>query len=193
MQPLSDEEIIEHLQSPDFLKNDLAMHYLYFSMYRKVVNFIVKNSGSEHEAADVFQDSLIAFYKLAKSNRLKEVKSLKAYFFSICKNLWYKTLQKKQKNTTLTEAYHSIPEEATQIQTLLNQEKKALINLLLDSIGESCRKVLVYYYYDRLKMKQIMTLMNFSSEQVAKNKKAACMKKLKEIIEKNPGLKDLLQ
>ncbi len=192
MQPFSNKKTIALLKSSVLLDNDEAMNSLYAVMYRKVLHFILKNSGSEQDADDVFQDSLMVLYKLAKRDQLDDVTNIQSYFFSICRNLWYKALKKKQKTTTLTEAHHSLPEAAMQISAMLALEKSDFLDQLLKSLGESCRKVLIYYYYDRLKMKEIMKRMNFSSEQVAKNKKSGCMKKLKELIAANPGFKDLL-
>lgn len=193
MQQLPDKAIIEKLKSTVYTDNDEAMSHLYALMYRKVVLFIQKNSGSEQDADDIFQDALIVFYKLAKASRLDEISNIHAYFFSICRNLWFKTLKKNQRVTKLTEEYNALPEAARQITALLSGEKSALLEQLLHSIGEGCQKVLVYYYYDRLKMKEIMKRLNFSSEQVAKNKKSSCIKKLKEIVKSNPGLVELLK
>ena len=125
-------------------------------------------------------------------NRLDEVNNIQAYFYSICRNLWLKALKKNQRTTALTDEYDTLGEEAIQVTTLLSDEKSTLLDRLLKGLGESCKNILVYYYYERLKMKEIMTLMNFSSEQVAKNKKSSCMKKLKETIAANPNLKELL-
>ncbi|MFK8102010.1 MAG: RNA polymerase sigma factor [Saprospiraceae bacterium] len=192
MQPFSNKKTIALLKSSVFLDNDEAMNSLYAVMYRKVLHFILKNSGSEQDADDIFQDSLMVLYKLAKRDQLDNVTNIQSYFFSICRNLWYKALNKKQKTTTLTEEHHLLPEAAMQISTMLALEKSDFLDQLLKSLGESCRSVLIYYYYDRLKMKEIMKRMDFSSEQVAKNKKSRCMKKLKELIAANPGFKDLL-
>ncbi len=192
MRQLSDEDLVKKLKSNNYSENDEAMNFLYSAMYRKITSYINKNSGSDQDADDIFQDSLIALYKSAKVNRLDEVNNIQAYFYSICRNLWLKALKKNQRTTALTDEYDTLGEEAIQVTTLLSDEKSTLLDRLLKGLGESCKNILVYYYYERLKMKEIMTLMNFSSEQVAKNKKSSCMKKLKETIAANPNLKELL-
>ena len=45
---------------------------------------------------------------------------------------------------------------------------------------------LIHFYYDRLRVKEIVERMGFSNEQVAKNTKSKCMKKLRELVEKEP-------
>ena len=192
MRKLSDQQVIEQLKSEKYRDNEEAMTFLYQQLYRKVVRYVQKNQGSEQDADDVFQDGLVALCKMSKTDRLEQVSNIQAYLFSACRNLWLKTLKKRQNTTELTEQHHELAEEASQIHQLQAEEKKRLIDRLLSSLGESCKKILIYYYYDRLKMKEIMPLMNFASEQVAKNKKSTCMKKLKEIIKDNPDLKELL-
>lgn len=192
MRQLSDEDLVKKLKSHHYTDNDEAMNFLYQKMYRKVTSYILKNSGSNQDADDVFQDSLIALYKSAKMNRLEEIKNIQAYFYSICRNLWLKALKKNQRTTALTDEYETLAEDAIQVTSLLSEEKSKLIHLLLKGLGESCQKILIYYYYERRRMKEIMTLMNYSTEQVAKNKKSSCMKKLKEVVSSNPGLKNLL-
>jgi len=192
MRQLSDDDLVKKLKSNHYPDNDEAMNFLYSKMYKKITSYIQKNSGSDQDADDIFQDSLIALYKSAKMNRLDEVSNIQGYFYSICRNLWLKALKKNQRTTKLTDEYDTLAEDAAQVNTLVSEEKSSLLDRLLKSLGEGCRNVLIYYYYERRKMKEIMTLMNFSSEQVAKNKKSSCMKKLKEVVSANPGLKDLL-
>ena len=64
---------------------------------------------------------------------------------------------------------------------------------LLESLGKDCKRVLVLYYYERLKMKEIAGIMNFANDQVAKNKKSSCLKKLKSIVSESPRMKDILK
>jgi len=65
--------------------------------------------------------------------------------------------------------------------------------MLLESLGGNCKRILVLYYFDRLKMKEIAEVMNFANDQVAKNKKSSCLKKLKAKISESPRLKDILK
>jgi len=192
MPQLSDEDLISKLKSSKYSDNDEAMNFLYSAMYRKISSYISKNSGSEQDTDDIFQDSLIALYKAAKINRLDDISNVQAYFFSICRNQWLKALKKSKRTTQITDEYDTVAEDPIQVSSLLSKEKSALIDRLLKGLGEGCRNILIYYYYERLKMKEIMKRMNFSSAQVAKNKKSSCMKKLKEVVSNNPDLKNLL-
>ena len=67
----------------------------------------------------------------------------------------------------------------------VNEEKEAMLKLL-SHLGEDCQKVLLYFYYERIKMKEIANRMNFANDQVARNKKVKCLKKLASIMDKSP-------
>ena len=76
--------------------------------------------------------------------------------------------------------------EEVPIFRFVSQEQKEIFEGLLNEIGEKCRLLLRYFYYERKRMKEIVALMSFSSEQVAKNRKSNCMKKLRSLVkEKN--------
>ena len=59
----SDKKLLADLGSNDEHIINEAFYYLYQKYYRMASNYIRHNSGSEAEAEDVFQDSLIAFYE----------------------------------------------------------------------------------------------------------------------------------
>jgi len=51
-----------------------------------------------------------------------------------------------------------------------------------------CQRVLKMYYYERLRMSEIARKMGYLNDQVAKNKKSSCLRKLKHHVLKNPLL-----
>ena len=80
--------------------------------------------------------------------------------------------------------------EASFFQKLeLTEERQTMLELI-KQLGEDCQKVLRYYYYERLKMKEIAQLMNFANDQVARNKKAKCLKQLISIVNRSPFFKN---
>jgi DNA-directed RNA polymerase specialized sigma subunit len=73
-----------------------------------------------------------------------------------------------------------------------NESKKQVLSVL-DELGETCRKILVHYYYDDLSMKEIFERMDYESEQVVRNKKYKCMKQLTQMLENNSTVKNSLK
>ena len=62
-----------------------------------VRHHILKNSGSEADVSDVFQETIITLYNQISGNELKLTTDLKGYFFSIARNIWSRHLRKKLK------------------------------------------------------------------------------------------------
>ena len=188
---IPDSEIIEQLQFGDSRSIDKVLLYLHRRVYHTVVSFVKKYKGSVADSEDLFQDGLVALYRLAKEGKLKkDATNVEAYLFSICRNIWYKQLQKRKETYEVDENANAVPIEELALYSLMEEEKKAAIDQLLSRIGDKCKQLLVYYFYDRLRLKKIAELMDYSSEQVAKNKKSECMKKLKTLTSELPSIKN---
>lgn len=192
MKNWSDEEIIFCLQSGDE-RSDLALKHLYIQTYPFIRSYIQKNNGSNEDAADIFQDAIIVFYEKVRQKQFKLSSSIRTYLYSVCKHLWLNKLRAQKKLISLTDHNESVAIDPLEISKLESSERNDYLMQLLGSLGKNCKKILVLYYYDRLKMKEIADLMNFANDQVAKNKKSSCLKKLKLIVSESPRLKDILK
>ncbi|MEO1518078.1 MAG: sigma-70 family RNA polymerase sigma factor [Bacteroidota bacterium] len=191
MNEQSDDWILSGLRSPDKGKRNQALKAVYSQFYQSMTDFVCKNSGSEAEAADVFQDVIIVFYTNAQEEGFSLNCSIKTYLYSICRNLWFNTLRRKNK-VTPTDELPEIPEEDF-VQVLLKTERQQLIAKAIERMGVGCKKILGFYYFDRFRMKKIAELMGLANEQVARNKKADCLRKLRKLMKETPGLEKNLR
>ncbi len=192
MKNWSDEEIIFCLQDKK-VKRDLALKQLYARIYPTIKSYIHKNNGSDEDAADIFQDAIIVFYEKVQSNQFRLSSSIRTYLYSVCKHLWLNKLRAQKKVVSLSKESEFISIDPLGSAILGSNERNEYLMNLLASLGKNCKRILILYYYDRLKMKEIAELMNFANDQVAKNKKSSCLKKLKSIVSESPRLKDILK
>jgi DNA-directed RNA polymerase specialized sigma24 family protein len=79
------------------------------------------------------------------------------------------------------------------VNHLLEAERERIIQVVLKTLGEECRKILVLFYYQGLSIKEILKQVNFASENSLKNKKVKCMKALRELVQSTPSLKKYLR
>lgn len=79
------------------------------------------------------------------------------------------------------------------MSVMIDNEKKAQVLEVLNLLGESCKKILIESIYHNASMKEIAESGNFSSEQIVRNKKYKCIKKLKELIAERPSLMKILK
>ncbi len=189
MKNIKDDALIALLQSGKRHENDRALSYLYQKHYRMLESLVQKYNGSDADAQDVFQDSLIVLFNQVKSGQFELKSSISTYLYAIARNIWFKKFRTVSKESELQAVHEAIPEEENQLGFLEKSEKSNLIAQLLGQLDEKCRKLLLLFYYERQRMKYIADEMGWQSEQVAKNQKTLCMKKLKGMVNANPNLK----
>lgn len=188
MKNLTDEQVVILLESSDRHENDRALSFLYQQHFRMLESFVLKHSGSNADAEDVFQDCLIVLYNQVKSGEFELRASIGTYLYAIAKNVWYKKFRTTNKETVLGETHEDIPVDENHLSVIEENEKSNAIAQMMKHLDEKCRRLLLLFYYERQRMKYIADEMGWGSEQVAKNQKAQCMRKLKDMLKKNPSL-----
>ncbi|MGZ5247996.1 MAG: hypothetical protein ACXWCR_12885, partial [Flavitalea sp.] len=64
---------------------------------------------------------------------------------------------------------------------------------VLEQIGDQCKKILTGFYYEEKSMKELLVEFSYENEQVLRNRKSRCMKKLKNLIVANANLLNMLK
>lgn len=190
MSKTTDVEYLKTLQYGDQINVNKTLSHLHQQLFNQVRRFVRKSKGTSLDAEDVFQDGLLALYKLARRGDLQPSTDIEAYLFTICKNLWIQELRKKRTLIDVEEKNQLFKTEEVAIFNMMKEEEQQEVRRLMGLLGEGCRKVLVNYYYKRMRMREIAEEMNYSSDQVAKNRKSGCMKKLKELMMNSPVFKN---
>jgi len=162
-----------------------ALEFLYKKYYRMMTKLVISNSGTEEEARDVYQDALIVFWQKATSGNLVLTSKMSTFIYSICQNLWRKELDRKKRLSN--EEKDSSVEMDT--ETL---EREKIIAGCIEQLGDTCKKVLTYYYFDELSMQDIADKLGFANTDTAKTKKYKCKKKLDELVKAQYSEKDFL-
>lgn len=148
-----------------------------------VQQLILKNSGTTDEADDIFQEVLLAFYTQLRNGKLTLQCTIKTYLYSVARNMWLNELRKRSNKPTMVETDEFIVLEENHLAAMMLTERNQEMAKLIRSLGEQCQEILTYFYFDRFRMKKVAALMGFANEQVAKNKKSKCLKKLKALVQ----------
>lgn len=178
---MRDEEVLERIGRGD----EKALDFLYQKYYRMMTRIVLTNSGTEDEAKDVFQDALIVFWQKAANGKLVLTSKISTYLYSICQNLWRKELERKSRLAHETKDGIVEPEDDL-------QERSQIIRHCIAELGDTCRKVLTYYYFDGLSMDVIAERLGFSSTDTAKTKKYKCKKRLDNLVKSKYTKSDFL-
>lgn len=189
------------MQHPDqkyveaLLKNDpLVLEELYEKFAGKIKWMILQNSGTETDAADIFQDALISIYNKAKTGNFELTCPMEAFLYLICKNKWLNVLNKRrtQKVTnTDTEGFNYIGEDSFRLaeDCILHQERSTLLAEKLSQMGESCKNLL-RLSWSGLSMDEVAKKLNVSYA-YARKKKSECMAKLITLVRQSPKFNSL--
>jgi RNA polymerase sigma factor (sigma-70 family) len=175
--PYNDESIIDAL-----LKNKIeaAVECLYEQYFDEVIEYIVFRGGLEDDGADIFQESILGLIDLIKDGKFRGESSIRTILFAIVRNRWHKDLRTRERRRKREELYSmheneswdAIPDDIT-----VNN-----IYILLDRIGETCKNILIGFYFESKSMRTLLEEYDFKNEQVLRNRKGLCMKKLKELL-----------
>lgn len=191
---MTDSELIEFIRQNNVKGSDLAMRQIYKECYPMTENLVLKNSGNMADAKDIFQEAMVVFYYKVKEDDFQLSSKISTYIYSISKNQWYKKIRANKKKIEVEMPEYLEVESNLKIvpsQKEYNESQIALAELLQKS-GEKCVKLLRAFYIENLSMLKIAKILDYSSEQVAKNKKARCLKKIRAVMLQNKEYQEKL-
>jgi RNA polymerase sigma factor (sigma-70 family) len=176
-------------------KNEKCIKYVMREYLPLVRSFVERNSGTQKDVEDIFQDSLIVLYCRCQEKEFTLSSSLKTYFFAIGKNLWLQRLERK--NQLLFYADFEVNEEAAEYGTdnpdlkEFNLARMKLFRQHLESLPIECRMILTLFTQEKT-MAEIAGAMGYSNEDTAKSRKYACKNMLVKRIKNDPRFKQFI-
>jgi RNA polymerase sigma factor (sigma-70 family) len=173
----SDIKIIEGIRRQD----EKILKWLYNNYWKSVNSYVLKNSGSTEDVADVFQESIIILYKRITEDHIDINTDLKGYFYGIMRNVWLSQLRRRRKTGGI--------EEVTDIvdysEELNDQVLERIINRAFQRLKPDQRQVLKMFS-EGISYEDIALKMKLKNKDYAKRKKYLSKEALIEIIKKDP-------
>lgn len=175
-----DQRYIEGLLRND----DQVIDAIYRHFAGTIKRWVCANSGSPDDAADIFQESLLAIYRQAREKRLVLTCPFESFLLMVCKRKWWNELKKRNRKG-VTISIDSVSEISEETNDLLQQEERdQLVSHFFQQLGDRCREIIA------------QTLGSEHQEKVAarlgvsyaylRKKKSECMGKLTQMIKKSP-------
>lgn len=188
-----DQDIIDKLRGDHV---SAGIRKIYTDHFQSVVNQVCAAGGSPEDGADIFQDSVVTLLTKVKTGEFRQESSIGTYLHAIARNNWLHELRtrERRKNREKNYSYSNdkvihLPEPEKNFPVC----EASLLNELLDQLGDGCRRLLRGFYFEKKKMKDLLLEFDYENEQVLRNKKSKCMKKLKDVLGQNPQLIQQLQ
>lgn len=181
----TDEEIISGIRAGGS-KMERTLDYVYKRYWPMIKDYIRKQNGTTEEAEEVFQEGMIGFYENILLGKYQQKSSISSYLFSICKFIWFKQFEKRVKKDKVEFPLNDLdkPEEGF-LGRLMEKDEFEHALKLLEQLGKSCKKLLVYIHYFNYSMKEVAKMMNYKSDQIARNKHYRCNKSLENLLSGN--------
>lgn len=166
-----------------FKSNDRRIFEKIYSMqYGSVENYILKNSGSEADAKDIFQEAILAAWLNVKEEKFtpKNEDSLGGYIFQIAKFKWLDKVKSKAFKTTLRiEREDAIDDEPNSIsEKEIQEERISYLTDLYNTLDQKCKELLDRFYYQKMSLELIGKELSYDASTL-KTMKYRCMKKLR--------------
>jgi RNA polymerase sigma factor (sigma-70 family) len=169
-----------------------VLQFIYKNFYSSINFFIKKNSGTDEDANDIFQEAIIIIYRKLKSNNLVLDCSFETYIFSVCRYLWIKQLSKIKYEKELIEDNLRYDEEIYDEQfeqvTVIN-ERYRLYQKHFSNLSKECQKIL-QLSFDKVSPKTIAQVMDLKNEKYVRKKKYDCKELLIETIKQDLEFKN---
>ena len=174
---------------------DQAIKSLYRDYYEPLSWYVMNNNGSQQDAEDIFQEVLVAFIDLVRKNRFRGESTVKTFLYSMNRHFWLNELKKRNRTLARENRYEAMQDHEIRglDEELAGRESGKMIMQLVDQLGETCRKILLLFYFEGCSMKQILEQLHYENEQVVRNKKYKCIRQLEKIINEHPPLKQALK
>jgi RNA polymerase sigma factor (sigma-70 family) len=190
---LPDTELVARLRAGKSM--DEAIKAIYRNHFESLCWYIMNNSGSRQDAEDVFQEVVVSFIDLVQKDKFRGESTVKTFLFSLNRYTWLNELKRRGRAQAREEKYER-GQERTEMDAshyIADREGKAELTRLVGELGETCRKILLLFYYENLSMREILETLHYENEQVVRNKKYKCLKQLEQMITEKPYLKQSLK
>ena len=184
-------ELTQQFLQPDINR---PVRYLYEHYFESAAAEIRRRGGRDDDAADIFQEAVLILIDKIKSGKFREESNIKTFLIGIARNLWLFEKRTRERRATremnFTSGEHSYEEidDSDFDERFFSRSNTETIQTIFQKVGDICSRILIGFYYKNSSIKKLLQEFNYENEQVLRNRKARCMKKLKKILTDHPDL-----
>jgi RNA polymerase sigma factor (sigma-70 family) len=172
------------------MNSNRVFNDIYHNCFPSINYMILSNSGTSHDAEDVFQDAMMLIIQKARNNELKLTCSIKTYLYAVCHNMWQSQLGRKSKEVHFS-GNIEIADDPDPDQRLFEDRLYEIYRLNFARLSKKNQKIL-NMFLSRFPMTMITQEMGYKNEKYAKVKKYLCKEQLRKNILKDQQYKELI-
>lgn len=175
---LSDQDIVEKLRDGD----TSVMKYCYESSFSKVIAMIQKNGGTKQDAEDIFQDTLIVFYKNCLKPTFILSSTISTYVYAIAWRLWMKNIRQAKATTDeLRDDLAVVSAFDFELADTKGDQMEEVMDAM-EQAGKRCKEILILFYFNKLSMEIIAQKVGLKDDRAVREQKYRCMKRIKDAM-----------
>ena len=160
----NDDQILRGL----FNHEDSAVSYMYTAYWPVILGFVILNNGTEADAKDLFQDSMLDFLEQVWTGNLVLTCKLRTYLYTICRYKWLGKLRKRVPVADIEEYEEKAEEQMVFEEPAPELPDKEQLASAVNQLGEPCKSLLIgfimrVYRWNRLLQNWIIKALRWPS------------------------------
>ena len=161
----------------------------------ELVQYIKRMTPDPDTYDTVFHDTILNMVNIMMTGKA-EIANPRLYMKAVARNVYLALVQKVKRHQQVLKQYQDLG-QGNEIETVspedifLYQERKQLLDLILEGTTDDCKEVLLKWAHN-YRMKEIAEDMTYASKDYDKRKKYLCLQNVIKAIKSNPKLKKLL-
>lgn len=189
MKKLTLGQIIDGIRKRD----NKVLAQVYKDIFPVVRYYVINNGGTQDDAKDVFQESIIVAYRQISEDKLEIKTGFEAYLYGIARLIWLKILRNREihernvseinQTNNIHEALDNLIEDDLEIRLFRKYFKK---------LGPECQKVL-QMTTEKIPYDKIALELGYKSEKIVRNKKYRCKEYLIRMIKEDPEYQQIMK
>ena len=178
MKKLTLGQIIEGIRNRD----NRILTIIYKEIFPVVRYYVMSNGGSQDDAKDVFQESIIVAFRQISNNSFKLKTGFEAYLYGVSRLVWLKMLRNRSIHDRNIVKIEEPGVDYHPTETIIEEDlEMRLFRKYFLKLGEECQKVL-QMISEGISYEDIAREMGYKSEKIVRNKKYKCKEALIKMI-----------
>ena len=171
---------LDELKEAFATDRERTVHEVYTCFRKSFIRFARRFTKDEDLIIDGFQEAVIAIFENLTLGKITEHKSsFKTYFFTIGRNKILNMSRNYPQHNPLDAVRYNVETKHQNLFTEYGHE----LEVAFEKLGDSCKSLLIRFYYERYSINAIMHDLNYKNENTVKAHKSRCMKKLREVFQ----------
>lgn len=166
-------------------QQNIAYGLMYELYYPVTERYILRNNGTEDDARDVFQETLLVLMDRIPKEDFQLTSSLKTYVFSIASRIWLKKLRDAKKIAGTPE--HSMMPDAGATAFELKEEaatQNSFLQQVFNSVTSHCQLLLMRIFLEEARREDLVAEMGYKNTHTFDNQKYKCLMQAKKSVQK---------